>query len=81
MLCNKQDPDLGKMTLHSDHDHVLAESKELTLLNVDERDENEMITMSNARRNSLQMNHDKYLLLALAWVRLEDCTCNIYTLK
>ena len=72
MLCNKQDPTSGKFALNSDHGHVLAESKELTLLEIDESDENEMITMSNARINSIKMNHDQDLLLALAWVIPEE---------
>ena len=72
MLCNKLDSISGKMILHSDHDRITSESQELTLLRIDDKDEAEMISMSNARRKALQMNPDQDLMLALAWVRPEE---------
>ena len=40
MLCNKQDPTSGKNFLCSEHENILSGSEELTLLKIDESDEN-----------------------------------------
>ena len=67
MLTNKIDPISGKLMVHSDHKTLSPDNKELTLLDMNVEEYDDMATLSNARRKALKLVMDQDLLISVAW--------------